>query len=278
MKKLVFIVCLFAIVCSLSMTFSCTGKAQEDSIDTLSIDSSAIDSIEEVAEETPMPKAADGLFDDFFFNFASNKKLQMKRIKFPLPVDGDKKVCSISQEEWKMDPFFIHQEFYTLIFDNQRQMEVVKDTSINHAIVERIYLHRNFVKQYIFDRINGEWMMTRINNTTFNNLPNSSFLAFYDKFVTDSTFQMESIHDPLEFSGPDPDDDFSTMEGLLLPEQWPSFAPPLPNGMIYNIIYGVQGKGSTQKILMVRGISNGLEDELTFRKKDGKWYLTKIVM
>lgn len=31
---------------------------------------------EEIVEETPVPKAADELFDDFIFNFAANRKLQ----------------------------------------------------------------------------------------------------------------------------------------------------------------------------------------------------------
>ena len=35
-------------------------------------------------EDTPLPKAADELFDDFFFNFVSNPKFQTSRVVFPL--------------------------------------------------------------------------------------------------------------------------------------------------------------------------------------------------
>ena len=65
---------------------------------------------------TPMPKAADELFDDFLFNFTANKKLQYERVKFPLPVkDGDSE-DSIEMKDWKIEKFFMEQEFYTLIF------------------------------------------------------------------------------------------------------------------------------------------------------------------
>uniref|UniRef100_UPI003FEF11B0 DUF4348 domain-containing protein n=1 Tax=Prevotella sp. TaxID=59823 RepID=UPI003FEF11B0 len=61
-------------------------------------------------------------------------------------------------------------------------------------------------------------------------------------------------------------------------EQWPSFAPELPKDMIYNIIYGNSYTESSKKIFVIRGIANGLETELTFQKKSGKWKLTKIIM
>lgn len=75
----------------------------------------------------------------------------------------------------------------------------------------------------------------------------------------------------------DPDDDFSTMTGEIEPWQWPSFAPELPHGFIYNIIYGHKYKGSNQRIFVLRGIANGFETELTFKKTNGEWKLTKLV-
>ena len=76
---------------------------------------------------------------------------------------------------------------------------------------------------------------------------NASFLHFYQRFTTDSAFQMRSIHDPLYFVGPDPDNDFSNTSGTLLPEQWPSFAPELPHALIYNIIYGQKYRRVTKR-------------------------------
>lgn len=261
--------------------FSCKGNKTEGTdivpTDTDSIqDTVAVDTMEQLISETPMPKAADELFDDFFFNFAANRKLQQKRIKFPLIVEKGGKTDTIAKAKWKTDHFFMRQGFYTLLFDNRRQMNVVKDTSINHVVVEKITFDIKTVKQYVFDRIDGLWTMQSIRYQPLYQNRNASFLSFYEKFVTDSTFQAESINDPVQFIGPDPDDDFSQMEGLLTPETWPAFAPELPKNMIFNIIYGNDVKSGNQKIFVLRGISNGLEMELTFKREGDSWKLTKL--
>lgn len=263
-------------------TGSCTDKKPVAVKDSMTLDSAQIDSVlddsaESIIAETPMPKAADELFDDFVFNFAANKKLQFKRIHFPLPVYRNGKVAKyITQRRWKMEHFFMRQDFYTLIFDNHKQMNLVKDTTVSHAVIEKIYLQEKLVKQYLFNRVNGKWQMTSINYKSMHENQNSSFLNFYSSFATDTAFQRQHLHTPVKFSGPDPDDDFETMTGDIAPETWPAFAPPLPSGMIYNIIYGQKYRESNQKLFVVRGIANGLETELTFKRVKGKWLLTQL--
>lgn len=285
MKKLSFISVLLAlltIVCFSSV--GCTGKKPASDADTLVSDTTvadtqAMDSTEKLIEETPMPKAADELFDDFVFNFAANRKLQLSRVHFPLPVYRNEKVVkTIDKKHWKMEHFFMRQDYYTLIFDNQKQMNLVKDTTIDHVVVEKVFYHKKTVQQFLFNRINGQWMMTSINYKPMYSNKNASFLKFYGKFATDSTFQAEHLHNPVKFVGPDPDDDFSTMTGDIEPETWPAFAPKLPSSMIYNIIYGQKYNESNQKIFVIRGIANGLETELTFKRIGGKWMLTKLNM
>ena len=285
MKKLSFISVLLAlltIVCFSSV--GCTGKKPASDADTLASDTTvadtqAMDSTEKLIEETPMPKAADELFDDFVFNFAANRKLQLSRVHFPLPVYRNEKVVkTIDKKHWKMEHFFMRQDYYTLIFDNQKQMNLVKDTTIDHVVVEKVFYHKKTVQQFLFNRINGQWMMTSINYKPMYSNKNASFLKFYGKFATDSTFQAEHLHNPVKFIGPDPDDDFSTMTGDIEPETWPAFAPKLPSSMIYNIIYGQKYNESNQKIFVIRGIANGLETELTFKRIGGKWMLTKLNM
>ena len=285
MKKLSFISVLMAlltIVCFSSV--GCTGKKPASDADTLASDTTvadtqAMDSTEKLIEETPMPKAADELFDDFVFNFAANRKLQLSRVHFPLPVYRNEKVVkTIDKKHWKMEHFFMRQDYYTLIFDNQKQMNLVKDTTIDHVIVEKVFYRKKVVQQFLFNRINGQWMMTSINYKPMYSNKNASFLKFYGKFATDSTFQAEHLHNPVKFVGPDPDDDFSTMTGDIEPETWPAFAPKLPSSMIYNIIYGQKYNESNQKIFVIRGIANGLETELTFKRIGGKWMLTKLNM
>lgn len=285
MKKLSFLSVLLAVltvVCFTSVGCSDKKPAQvhdSTSVDSVIADTQTVDSTEKLIEETPMPKAADELFDDFVFNFAANRKLQMKRVHFPLPVyHNDKLVKSIGKRAWKMEHFFMHQDYYTLIFDNQKQMNLVKDTAIDHVVIEKVFYAKKKVQQFLFNRINGEWMMTSINYKPMYTNMNASFLKFYGHFATDSAFQAEHLHNPVKFVGPDPDDDFSTMSGDIEPETWPAFAPQLPHGIIYNIIYGQKYAESNQKIFVIRGIANGMETILTFKRVHGKWILIKLNM
>lgn len=285
MKKLSYITVLMAVITIVFFTATgCSDKkpvAIADSVgyDSVVADTQALDSTEKLIEDTPMPKAADELFDDFVFNFAANRKLQMARIHFPLPVYRNGKVVkTIEKRQWKMEHFFMRQDYYTLIFDNRKQMNLVKDTTIDHVVIEKVFYPKKTVQQFLFNRVNGQWVMTSIAYKPMYQNINASFLKFYGSFATDSAFQAQHLHNPVKFTGPDPDDDFSTMTGDIEPETWPAFAPQLPHGMIYNIIYGQKYAESNQKIFVIRGIANGLETELTFRKMEGKWMLTKLEM
>lgn len=282
MKK-AFVFTVVAFLCSFVLvhTTGCTDKKPvQDSIvtDTALLDTATLDSMEQIIEETPMPKTADELFDDFVFNFAGNSKLQRTRIVFPLPVVTGSKTAMLQRNQWKTEHFFMEQGFYTLIFDNRKQMSLVKDTVVNHVVVERINLDSKAVKQFVFDRTEGQWMLTSIVNSSVGQNLNASFLNFYDKFANDTTFQMESLNNPVQFTGPDPDDDFATMTGEIAPETWLAFAPTdMPTGLIYNIIYGQKYGGGSEKIFCLRGIANGQEMEMTFKMVGGKWKLTKLV-
>lgn len=273
----VFVICAFCVY-TMMWTTGCTDK--KPAADTLVVDSvpdtTAVDTMDQLISEQQMPKAADELFDDFIFNFAANRKLQMKRIVFPLKVVDGKKVSYIQKSKWKMEHFFMNQGYYTLIFDNTRQMNVVKDTSINNVVVEKVYLKRKKVKKYMFERQNGQWMLESIQTNAMYQNTNASFLAFYQRFVTDSAFQVESLNNPVVFTGPDPDDDFSTMTGEIDPGTWPAFAPELPADFIYNIMYGQNYTEGRQKIFVMRGIANGMEMQLTFKRIGGNWKLTKL--
>ena len=253
------------------------GQASEEvPADSLPNDSLRNDSLQALIEDYPMPKAADELFDDFVYNFVVNRKLQMERVRFPLPFEKDGKTKMLSPKDWKIEHFFMRQGYYTLLFDNEKHMEIVKDTSVNHAIVEKIHFDNRFIEQYIFYRKRGAWMLTRIRQIPFSQDINATFLTFYHQFVTDKTFQANSLAETVQFVGPDPDDDFNMMEGIITPDTWEAFAPQLPKKMIYNIIYGQPKREGNSKIFVMRGIANGLEVEMTFKRMSGNWKLVKL--
>ena len=271
---------LIVLVLCVGVMFSCGGNkttgGQED-VSTDSIDTTLVnDSADVSAMETPLPKSADELFDDFFFNFVANRSLQLSRIHFPLPEWRDGKAVMKQKSEWKMDRFFMNQGYYTLIFDNRQQMNLLKDTAVAHVVVEKIYLDKKWVKQYEFERENGLWMLQCVKCKSSWETMNASFIEFYHKFATDTLFQLESLNDPVAFTGPDPDDDFKQMDGVITPDTWLAFSPELPGKMIYNIVYGQNYKESDRKIFLIRGISNGLEIEMVFKKLNRQWKLVKL--
>jgi hypothetical protein len=277
MKKLLWLMTAVVLL-SVACTDRRSGGGNDAPADSTGVaDSVPNDTLEELISETPMPKAADELFDDFIFNFAASKKVQLARIHFPLQVVKGEEHEQVQKSGWTTDHFFMQQGFYTLIFSDEAQMQLCNDTSVNHVTLEKIYLNKKFVKQYVFGRENGLWMMQRVQLIDLDESPNASFLNFYSKFVADSLFQVESLSATVDFVGPDPDDDFAQMEGVITKDTWPAFAPELPSDMIYNIIYGDQTAAGDKRVFVIRGIANGFEVELTFKQSGEHWRLTKLV-
>lgn len=281
MNRSVFFVVGF-IIATMLWTSGCTNKneAGKDSVQdtTFVIDTLPTDTLETLIEETPMPKAADELFDDFFFNFAANKKLQYERVDFPLQENKFGKTTLVDKKTWRMEHFFMRQGFYTLVLGSTKDIKGAKDTKVEHVLVEKIHLDKNYIQQYVFNRVEGLWKLQQLNSESTVNNKNGEFYTFYDKFVNDSTFRVNAMAESVDFSGPDPEDDFSRMEGSIMPEQWSMFAPELPKDIIYNITYGDHHTNSSQRILVIRGIANGFETELTFKKSPEGYKLVKLTM
>lgn len=268
---------------TLFIATGCNNRST-DNADTLAADTlltDTIDSISRMVEETVMPTTADELFDDFFFNFAASKKVQLSRILFPLKTERFGKQSVIEKNKWKTEHFFMKQGYYTLIFNNRRDLTIMKDTAVNEVTVELIAMTKGTVKQWHFVRNRGLWNLNDIREITLKQHGDAGFFNFYQKFVSDSNFQQESLSETVTFTGPDPEDDFSTMTGEILPEQWPMFAPWLPSETLYNIVYSspsdkANNKETNVRFFLLRGIANGLQTDLTFVKNGGRWKLKKI--
>lgn len=274
---------IFFLVSATILLMSCNGfrmgrGADGDVADSLHADSLKADSLEEEDfSDVVVPKAADELFDDFIFNFAGNKKVQLERIVFPLTVTEGDKVTKMERKDWKVEYFFMRQGYYTLLFNSEKDMEIVKDTSVTHAVVEKIHFGHQTIRQYVFNRIRGTWMMTAVNEKPLSESPDASFLEFYHQFAADMAFQSKHLESTVKFIGPDPDDDFSQMEGIISPDTWEAFAPQIPSKTLYNIVYGRPEQGGKVKHYVLRGIANGLELEMTFRKHGHVWKLSKLI-
>lgn len=274
--------CFWLVFAGLLLVFSCggnstnpAGEMTEDSLPD-STEAADVDTLELLITETPMPRAADAMFDDFIFNFLANKRLQKERIVFPLRVTTNGQTEMMDKSRWQMEHLFMRQGYYTLLFNDDEQMSHMKDTAVSEAVVERIQLRKSLVTSFHFLRVWGAWMLAEVLVDSLSANVNAEFLTFYRRFASDSLFQVQSVNETVKFVGPDPDDEFQMMEGVITPDTWEAFAPTLPSKVLYNIVYGKPQATKNEKIFLLRGVANGLEQELRFRKVGGRWLLMKM--
>lgn len=227
-------------------------------------------------EDVPKPIETDELFDDFIFSYASDDALQKQRTVFPLPYYNRNTPIKIEERFWKHDYLFTKQSYYTLLFDEEDDLELVGDTALKSVQVEWIYLKTRMVKRYYFERKHGMWMLEAINLREIEKGENESFVDFYTRFVTDSVYQSKHISHPLQFVTIDPDDEFSILETTLDMNQWYAFRPVMPVDKLSNINYGQKNEDlSNTKILKVNGIDNGYSNIFYFRRQAEEWELYK---
>lgn len=282
MKRIVFGCCLLTLLLT-----SCMGGKKKvnpfevltEQIDSLQLspDTATADTVPQI--EDIIPATADESFADFFYNFASDSRFQQKRIVSPISVYRTNKVVRISRDEWEYDPLFSKEQFYTVLFDKEDDLEIEKDTAINSVQVDWIFLKEHKIKRYYFQRMKGCWYLEAIN---MEKLPQAEdgeedFYDFYFRFANDSTFQAERLRDPLSFVTVDPDDEFQVLETTLEEGQWFAFRPPLLKERLTNVHYGqLEQSASNSKIIEFKGFGNGFSNTLYFERKNGQWRLDKF--
>ena len=269
-------------LCLLVFLVSCGNKKTKiDPFVTITnmVDSAShkTDTVPQVEVDTdPKPIEADESFDDFIYAYASDDVLQRQRTKFPLSYYDVDTPSKIEKADWKHDYLFTQQSYYTLLFDNEEDLDSVGDTAVASVQVEWIFLENRMVKKYYFERIKGAWMLEAINLRQIEQGEDEDFVAFYSRFVTDSLYQSRHIRQPLEYITIDPDDEFSILETTLDLNQWYAFRPVLPVDKLSNINYGQKNNDdSNTKVLKVNGIGNGYTNIFYFRRHRGAWELYK---
>lgn len=255
---------------------ACTGKRTSDPTEP-SADSLAAARADSLARDSTAlpPKAADGLFDDFIYSYMKSPRFQRERTVFPLPHEVDGKQTTIAASDWKHDALYARQDVYTMIFDSSAAMSAEKDTAVHSVVVEWIYLKRQRVKQYVFEKTDGQWQLTALREHALSTHDDADFYEFYNRFATQSAFRKAHIADPFSFVTHD-DENFDDMEGVLDRSQWDDFAPALPHGTITNIHYGQATRNPRTRVLAICSQSGGMGSTLTFEKKRGGWMLKKL--
>lgn len=246
-------------------------------VETDTIDITLSDSLQmqEIFNDKTYPEAKQihESFDDFLIAFVSDSLLQAERIQFPLDYIHDGETRQLSRSSWKYDKLFLTESCYTLLFDNENDLEAFGDTLQNNVSLDWYLLNENICKRFQFVSEQGFWTLKQITEQKRKKTKNS-FVDFYTRFVNDSIYQRNHICLPLEYVTLDPDDEFSILETSLEIEQWFAFKPLLPITYLSNIDYGQQNEEtSTIKILRVNGIGNGYTNLYYFRRLSSGWEL-----
>ncbi len=270
---------LFLIFLSL---FSCKQEVKVESVeydidslltDTLQPDTATVE--EKEIDEAEQKEPFDRNFDDFMYVFLRSRKLQNQRIQHPLwYVDGVGDTTQMStSRDWRLEFAFLDDDFYTVLYDSQEQMDEVSESDPDSVIVDRIDLGSCMLTSYSFYRTEGRWMLSMVENSTFQQSVISDFLHFYAVFSADTLFQQQSIAQPLRVSLPSPDEDDGYLQGTIDASQWSVFSIDVPSGVISNVRYGQQYV-SSKMIMQKCGFSSGMQELYIFEKQTGQWKLT----
>ena len=248
---------------------------EEDDCD--SVEAFVGDTLHLFDEELP-PVAADKLFDDFFFTFIDDPKYRLRRISFPLQCSDGEELGQIARDEWKLiDPFDIGRLFF-VIYEREQDLELLKDTAVSEVFVERIFLQEQRMEVYDFKRMDGKWRLANMKKEDWLNTPNGDFLKFYAHFVSDSLFQRKALSEPVKVVLTPGDGDEEVQEEFITKDEWFEIqeGSPVFDEVLMNIDYGQTSISQNRKILMLEGVSNGLQMKFKFNKQNEKWMLMEV--
>ncbi len=277
MDRLMFVCMLLCVV-----LFSCKENKGKQTVAVVQENLAVEDSIEwepdtlELFEEEVLPVSADYLFNDFFYNFASDMDFQRQRIVFPVRCENCDTVVKCSRAEWNDE--LVVDDYYTILYEREEEIAYQQDTSVSEVTVERINLDINEVDFFLFSRIEGKWLMTGVRHEPIPETSNSDFLEFYHTFSSDSVLRAGHIADPVRFILSSEEEGVDDEVQELNADEWNEVVEDLsiPAHTIVNINYGQTCISRNSKLLLVAGISNGLSMRYRFTKIDGRWMLVEV--
>lgn len=274
-----------AVAVMVATLFSCGGKGSEsnqEEVDLLLLDTIPVDTLTKEEEELGLieEKAPqlDGVFNDFLFAYLHSHTLRKERTANPLPLEHSERPTELLEDfNPEFEFSFLSGEYFTTLYGNVSQMyeedeeELEEDSIVN---LQRINLNDGTIRNFRFLRQEGHWQLDAIREATFDDDELNDFLRFYARFCTDSIFQNQSIANPLHIVIQDSEDEEESIDGIIDVDQWQTFCPEVPSGIISNIRKG-QSYGGHRIVLRKSGLSNGLQEVFTFTKERGNWRLTR---
>lgn len=284
MKKL----CFFYL--SVLIFAACSGGKTDDgtladSLNDSTIDSSFLlgDTEDSLMAQEQISQAADGVFYDFIASFCQNSKYQKKRILFPLThiVSGD--TLTLSEKQWRFSKLHYNSDAYTVFFPDLKSMDLEKSKDIDSVTVQWYDSDADIASNYLFKKIEGQWMLTSINEHSIDADPNRSFIRFYSAFAASPDYQREHLAETILYDGldPDNDDEFDAQyvkNHKITTDNWSeNLIPLLPSRTFSNIDFGQDlSDNNTERMVSLEAPASGFASRLYFRRSGDEWQLFKI--
>ena len=274
-----------AVAVMVATLFSCgekSGDSSQDEADLLLVDTIPVDTLTKEEEELGLMEENtpqfDGFFNDFLFAYLHSHTLRQERTANPLPLEHSERPTELLEDfNPEFEFSFLSGEYFTTLYGNASQMRAEDDEEQEEDSIvslQRINLNDGTIRNFQFVREEGRWNLEAIREETFNDDALNDFLSFYARFCSDSLFQAQSIADPLHIVIQDNEDEDGSINGIIDADQWETFCPEVPSGIISNIRKG-QSYGGRKIVLRKSGLSNGLQEIFTFTKERGNWRLTR---
>ena len=212
------------------------------------------------------------------FSFLHSQTLRQERTTNPLPLEHIERETELLEDfNPEFEFSFMSGEYFTTLYGNASQMQEEDDQELEEDSIvslQRINLNDGTIRNFRFLREEGRWKLEAIREETVADDNLSDFLNFYARFCSDSIFQSQSIANPLRIRLQDSEDEDGSIDGIIDAEQWQTFCPEVPSGIISNIRKGQHYSG--RRIVMRKsGLSNGLQEVFTFTKERTGWRLTR---
>ncbi|WP_315206338.1 DUF4348 domain-containing protein [Alloprevotella tannerae] len=264
----------FGFLIFILLVVACKGNKVENTTATTAQQVAVADTDSLQSENEP-PVAADGFFDDFFFNFQTNQAFQLKRVSFPLLVQEGTTTQQLEKKDWKFNPFYSKRELYTMLFDNKSELKTAKDTALKVVVVEMINLKTEKVAQYFFEKLRKQWMLTSLRHQSLQDNVNKDFYLFYRDFAQKPSFRLTHVANPFNLVVIDPDT-YKPLRGVADAGQWPDYCPDLPKIEITNIVYRQRYKDPRHRVLVVSSINGAMNSVISFEKTKASWRAIKL--
>lgn len=271
-----------SILVVISLT-SCNGKQSQDQewVDSVlrACDSQPEDSLVYEIEQEVLSDAVDENFNDFIYTFTHNGEFQLERLQLPLKMMGEsgeplRVIRNTTEFREEFNPS--SKDYYVMLVSDISSMEEDYGSTAREAQLDLIDLHKRQVREFGYARPDGKWTLKTAHVISFDNHSMSSFLDFYQHFVTDSVYQIAHIAEPLMISMPGEDDDVELIEGTIDPCQFPVFAPELPDGQFMVLDYNKEALNAKRIVMIKCGMASSMMNILTFEQDGGVWRLISL--